>query len=247
MFKILSAWLRALHSLLRGDILWHLLWPTVLAFALWIALAVAVWGETANLLLQYVQAWPAVGKWFADGSLWALALTGFAHILLLLLFVPLSLLTASVLISVFALPLMLERVAASDYPELQLRRGGTQIGSITNALLALLLFIVLALLSLPLWLIPGMGIFLSIGLSAWLNQRCYRYDALMQHADAHELQALPARHRAELYALGLGAGVLAYVPLLNLFVPALTGLSFVHFLLQALREARANEHIIDIN
>ncbi|MFT3733872.1 MAG: EI24 domain-containing protein [Rhodocyclaceae bacterium] len=245
MEKIFIALGRAVRSLSRGHILWHLLWPTLLAFAIWIGVGIAIWGETASLLLDYVQAWPAVGKWFADGSALALGLGAAAHLLLVLLFVPLSLITATVLISVFAVPLMLDRVAATDYPELAKRNGGSQIGSITNALLSLMIFLVLALLSLPLWLIPGMGLVLPVALGAWLNQRCYRYDALMQHADAHELVALPRRHRGKLWLLGIGAGVLVYVPFLNFFVPAITGLAFVHYLLQALREARKTEHIIE--
>ncbi|GAA5170249.1 EI24 domain-containing protein [Viridibacterium curvum] len=247
MDSIFVALARAARSLTRGHILWHLLWPTLLAFAIWIAVGIALWSESAALLLDYVQAWPAVGKWFADGSALALALGAAAHLLLVLLFLPLSLITATVLISVFAVPLMLDRVAASDYPDLARRNGGSQIGSITNAILSLVIFIVLALLSLPLWLIPGMGLVLSVALGAWLNQRCYRYDALMQHADVRELSELPRRHRGKLWLLGIGAGVLVYVPFLNFFVPAITGLAFVHYLLQALREARKTEHIIDVN
>lgn len=238
MNRFLLAWFRALHSMTRPDLLWHLVWPTLLAFLIWIWVGISLWTDAARLLLEYVQRWPVVGEWFIDGSMYALALASFAHILLVLLLVPLSLLTASVLLSVFAVPVMLDRVARSDYPDLSERNGGTQIGSITNALLAVLIFVVLALVSLPLWLIPGVGVVLSIVLPAWLNQRCYRYDALMRHADAEEMRALPARHRGALYLIGIFAGVMVYVPLLNFFVPALTALAFVHYLLQTLRESR---------
>lgn len=239
--------IRAFRSLSRGHILWHLLWPTLLAFAIWISVGIAIWAESAALLLGYVQAWPAVGNWFADGSALAVALGAAAHLLLILLFVPLSLLTATVLISVFALPMMLDRVAATDYPDIAQRKGGSQIGSVINALWSLMIFIVLALVTLPLWLIPGMGLVLTVALGAWLNQRCYAYDALMLHADEREMRELPQRHRAKLWLLGAVAGVLVYVPFLNFFVPAITGLVFVHYLLQALREARGRKHIIDVN
>jgi uncharacterized protein involved in cysteine biosynthesis len=109
---------------------------------------------------------------------------------------------------------------------------------------ALLFFIVLGLLSLPLWFVPGLGIVLSIALSAWLNQRCYRYDALMQHADRDELRRLPREHRGSLYLIGATAGVLVFVPIFNFFVPALSGLAFVHYLLQALRESRGSAEVI---
>ena len=41
--------------------------------------------------------------------------------------------------------------------------------------------------------------------------------------------------------------VLAHVPFINLFAPALAGLAFVHYLLSALRLARRTENIIEVN
>ena len=240
------AWGRALRSLMQGDLLWHLLWPTLLAFLLWGVALVFVWAESAVLILHFVQTWPLVGSWFAEGSAQAAFLMAFAHVMLIILCVPLSLLTAAVFIAVFALPLMLDRVAARDYPDVEKRRGGTQLGSVANALWAVLLFLVMALLSLPLWFIPGVGLVLSILLSGWLNQRCYRYDALMQHADRAELKYLPREHRASLFGLGAAAGALAFIPFVNFFVPALTGLAFVHYLLEALRVSRQQGLIIDV-
>ncbi|MDB5800402.1 MAG: hypothetical protein JWL63_1341 [Rhodocyclales bacterium] len=244
MAKVATAWVRAARSLMRPDILWHMLWPTFVAFALWIVAAVLVWSEAADLILHFVQRWPWVGHWFATGSAQALVVTGFAHVMLILLLVPLSLLTAAVLISVFALPLMLDRVAATDYPDLVQRRGGSQLGSVINALRALLLFIIVGAMTLPLWFIPGLGIVLSIVLSAWLNQRCYRYDVLMRHADREELRRLPRENRGALYLIGAAAGVLVFVPIFNFLVPALSGLAFVHYLLQELRESRSSAKVV---
>lgn len=233
------AWTRAARSLMRPDIFWHLLWPTLIAFVAWTIAALLVWSDAGVVVLHFVQTWPWVGNWFAEGSTQAGFVIGFAHLLLILLFLPLSLLTSAVLISLIALPLMLDRVASTDYPDLVERRGGSQIGSVANAVWALVLFLIIGGVTLPLWFIPGMGIVLSVGLSAWLNQRCYRYDALMRHADREELKRLPRERRSGLYAIGGTAGVLVFVPVFNFLVPALSGLAFVHYLLQALRDSRA--------
>jgi hypothetical protein len=240
------AWARAARSLIRPDIFWHMLWPSLVAFVIWVVVAILVWSEAASLLLHFVQTWPWVGTWFADGSTQAVFMVGFAHVMLVLLFVPLSLLTAAILIALIALPLMLDRVAATDYPDVAERRGGSQLGSLANALGAVLLVIVVGAISLPLWFIPGMGVVLCIGLSAWLNQRCYRYDGLMRHADREEMRRLPREQRGGLYAIGGVSGVLVFVPIFNFFVPALSGLAFVHYLLQALRESRASAVVIDV-
>jgi hypothetical protein len=112
--------------------------------------------------------------------------------------------------------------------------------SLVNALWATVLFTLLLILTLPLWLVPGLGVALPILLSAWLNQRVYRYDALMQHADREELRVLPKQCRGGLYLVGLGTGLLAWMPLANLFAPAFAGLASVHYCLSALERRRGS-------
>ena len=122
----------------------------------------------------------------------------------------------------------------------------SQIGSVWNALTSVIQFLVLLVLSLPLWLIPGAGLLISLLLTARLNQQAFRYDALMAHADKFELKALPASQSGGLFGVGLFGAVLAHLPFINLFAPALAGLAFVHYLLSALRLARRTENIIEV-
>lgn len=235
MNQIFLASVRALRSLARADIFWHLVWPTLAAILVWGLLGVFFWSSAVSGVLGLLRALPLVGDSVGEAGVMSVLV----QISLLLLLVPLVYVTASVLVAVLAVPIMLDRLAATDYRELEMRRGGSMAGSVINAMVAVLLFVCALLLSLPLWLIPGMGIAIMVLLTAWLNQRCYRYDALMNHADQVELGRLPREKRGGLYALGIGAAILAFVPFLNLLVPALTGLVFVHYLLEALRVERA--------
>lgn len=235
MNQILLASTRALRSLIRRDIFWHLIWPTVAALALWGLVAVLYWSAAVTVVLDTLQGLPMVGNWVAESGLAPVLVS----ITLLMLLVPLVYVTASVLVAVLALPFMLDRLAATDYRDLEMRHGGSLLGSVLNALVAVLLFLCVLVLSLPLWLIPGLGVAVSVLLSAWLNLRCYRYDALMNHADALELRRIARDRRGGMYALAIATALLAFVPLLNLLVPALTGLVFVHYLLEALRTERA--------
>ena len=166
---------------------------------------------------------------------------------LVMLALPMIYVTAAFLVAAVALPLMLERVAATDYADIARRAGGSQVGSVWNALTSVLQFIVLLVLSLPLWLIPGAGLLISLLLTAWLNQRAFSYDALMAHADKFEMKALPAAQSGGLFGVGLLGAAMAHVPLINLFAPALSGLAFVHYLLSALRVARQRDNIIEVN
>lgn len=238
MTEVLNAYGRALRSLLQPAIFWHLLWPTALSAIIWIVVAWLSWdtvGAGIERLFNEV-GWLnwILQRW--DDS--ALAATIFVKVVLGLLLIPLIYSTAMLIVAVFALPLMLERVAASDYPDLERRRGGTLDGSVGNALLAAGVFMVGWVITLPLWLIPGMAIILPVLLSAYLNYRGYSYDALSLHGDAEEIRRTIARERGQLYLTGIIAGLLVYIPVINLVVPAYAGLAFIHYGLESLRRAR---------
>lgn len=231
---------RALLSLIRPGILWHLLWPSLLATLIWLFAGLVFIGELAAWLQGGLPAIPLIGGWFADGSAFATAAAGgLITLMLWITTLPLIYVTAVLIVASVALPMMLERVGAREYPDLEKRGGGSQWGSIATSLKAALLFLLLLVLSLPLWLIPGASVAITLLLSARLNRVCFSYDVLMQHADPIELARLPREHADRLNLLAVIGGVLALVPLLNLIAPALSGLSFAHYLLGALRRERA--------
>ncbi|NTV10350.1 MAG: EI24 domain-containing protein [Zoogloea sp.] len=247
MSDVFLAFGRAVRSLFRRDILWHLLWPALLASVVWMAVAIATWGD----VVQWVSGWVSSLGWFDtpdDAAIPTLGLLAvMVHILIALVLLPLIYFTAIVLVAAVALPMMLARVSETDYRDLELRRGGSGLGSTWNALVAAGLFLLGMLLTLPLWLIPGAGLVISVILTAWMNRRAFGYDALMLHADAEEMRRLRSEHSGPLFQLGVACALLAYVPLANLLAPAVCGLAYVHYLLEALRRDRAARgwHIVE--
>ncbi len=238
MNEALSAFGRALRSLSRPVMFWHLVWPTLAALLLWGELAWFFWDEASATLIGWFQEWTWLHQLMDRTQFVSVAALATANILLAILFVPLIYATALMLVALVALPLMLERVAPADYPDLEKRKGGSMAGSVWNSLYALVVYLAGWLVTLPLWLIPGAGLLLPVILSAYLNQRAYRYDALMQHADAGEMNRLFRQERGGLWLVGIVSGLLAYVPVVNLVVPAYAGLAFAHYCLSALRRMR---------
>jgi hypothetical protein len=98
---------------------------------------------------------PLVGGWLAASDTALLVALVMFKIGLVVLALPIIYVTAAFLVAAVALPLMAERVAAQDYADIARRGGGSQVGSVWNALTSVLQFLVLLVLSLPLWLIPG--------------------------------------------------------------------------------------------
>lgn len=214
-----------------------MVWPALLALALWIGLAVAFWSRAAAAIDVALRNTPVV-EWMITALPLALIAAHLGWIVLALLFVPLVLLTATLIIGVFAMPMMVNHVAGRDYPQLARGRGGGFVGSGWNALAAFLWFALLAAVTLPLWLLPPLWPVLPVLLLGYLNQRLFAYDALAEHASAAELAQIVRGDRAPLYALGVIAALFGHVPLLGLFAPVYAGLAFIHYCLARLREAR---------
>jgi CysZ protein len=235
MNMIIDAMVRALRDLFNLRVLWVVLWPMLVAGLLWIGLGVTFWHTFSGWIAQGldtlgVQAWLTGLEpiWLASGI---------QVMLHLLLFVPLVYLTALIITALFGMTALIRVVAERDYPELQRASGGSMIGSLWNAVIAMLLFIALWVVTFPLWLI-GIGVIVPFVAAAYLNQRLFRYDALADHASADEMTGLFKSERSSWWGLGLLTGLVQFVPLLNLLGPVFAALAFIHYGLARLQQQR---------
>lgn len=230
MIEVFAAFSRSLRDLTRTDVLWQAIWPPLVALVFWVAVAVAVWTHGLALMASIVPELPWSGwEWVAH---WA------AIILLVAAFAALVYFTAILLVAVFALPRLVNLVAASDYPDLGRHGENVFWGSLGNTLGVGAIFVAGFLVTLPLLLIPGVLLVLPLLWASWLNQRTFRFDALAEHATRAEMRRLVAENRSSFYAAGVGTAAAAHLPLVNLLVPAFTALVFVHLGLAALRRQR---------
>jgi CysZ protein len=192
----------------------------LLALALWATLGFAFWSDAQALLARLLPQLPWTGwDWVAR---WA------GVFLLLAVLAALTYITATMLVAIFALPLLIRLVAQRDYPELGRHGENVFWASLGNTLAAGAIFMVGSLAMLPLLLIPGMLLVLPLLWAAWLNQRTFRFDALAEHATAAELKRIVGDNRRALLAGGAGHRRRAHLPLVNLLAPAFTALVFVH-------------------
>ena len=236
MNDVLQAFGRAFRSMLHPRMLALTIWPMLVALVAWLGLAWFYW----DLWSQWLSAMLAA----SDVVSW-LQQHGFSGVvrysvwmLLWLLLAPAILITALLIAALVEMPLIVSFIASRDYPALERRRGGTVTGSVVNALVAVFVFAALWVVTLPLWLTGLLAPVLPVVISAYLNQRLFRYDALSDHASAEEYRAILKSNRGRMYLLGALLALLYYVPLLNLMVPVLSGLAFTHFGLARLAELR---------
>lgn len=263
MQKILVTFGKALLSQLH----YRMLLLTVLPFVV----SVAIWGVLLWLGLQPMIDW--LHAYFTDSGgfrvagdvLGWLGLGAVSTVLVPLIamwvLLPLMILTALVFVGVMAMPIIVRHVGARHYPELEMKKGGSVLGSLWIATYSFLIFAVLWLATLPLVLFPPLTFVVQPALWGWLTYRVMAYDALSEHASAEEMKTLLRRHRWPLLAIGAVTGAMGAAPTLLwlggalsvIFFPVLaagaiwlyvlvfvfTGLWFEHYCLDALRQYRA--------
>lgn len=242
---MIDALTAATRSLFRGRIFGLVLWPLLGSMLLWGVLIYLFWGWMLATLDTVTTLTPVRDFLVEYGIGW---IVGSAALIVLLILMPtLVVLTAVFITAVIAMPILINRVAEQDYPELWREKGGSFLGGLWNSCAALLVYLALWLLLLPLWLILPVAAFLPILLNAYLNTLMFRYDALAEHATADEYREIKRRAGPQLFGLGVVAAILQLIPLFNLVSPVYSGLSFIHLgltELQKLRQERQSDSLL---
>lgn len=259
---VLDAFARAVVSQLHM----RMLLLTVVPFLL----SLAIWGIVLFFSLQPLYDW--VHAYFTGHDLFGMVGgwldmvgAGFATYVMVPLvamwvLLPLMILTALAFIALFAMPSIIRHVASRHYPQLERRQGGSIWGSLWVSLYSFVIFAFLWVLSLPLALVPPLGLIVQALLWGWLTYKVLCYDALAEHADPQEYRLLQRRHRTALLLIGTLTGAMGAAPMLLWLGGALavflfpvfaafsiwlyvlvfifTGLWFSHYCLAALAEIR---------
>ena len=232
--SVLGALLYGLGNLFHPRMLWLMLWPMLVALAIWGTAALVMWTRLALWLAELFNQW-ALGIVRVELGQLSLFL---ANVALLLLFVPLVYLTALFILGAFGMQKMVDHVAARSFPHLERRRGGSTAGSVWNAIVTFGGMLLFFAVSLPLWLVPVLWPVITLAILTWVNQRLLRYDAVAEHADAAEMKRLFREQRGALLLLGFLLALVAYVPFVGFLGPVVFGLAFIRYLLGALEAIR---------
>ena len=201
----------------------------VLAMAIALALLLALWlGATA--LLEEAR---FAGIGWLDAVIIVLGSLG-ALVVAWLLFPAMALLV---------LGLFLDGVVAAverrHYPGLGPRRplglGATLASALRLFLLALLVNIVL----LPAYLVPGINLFVYYGLNGYLVGREYFELVALRRVDGAAAQVMWRRHRGRLILVGMIIVFLLSLPLINLVAPVIGAAFMLHVFEELRRRAPA--------
>ena len=237
MDKVFGALAGAVRSLVHPIILVVMVIPMVISLVFWLVVGWLAWDAWSHLAQTQVVGWMP-STWTAK---WDLAWLGTVAALMgaVMALAPMVIVTSLLIATLFAMPILLSHVARESFSDLERRRGGTISGSAWNAVVALGGFLILWVLTLPLWLLGPLAVVVPLLLSANLNQRLFRYDALSEHASAEEMGRIFNQARGRLFLLGLITGLLYFIPPFSLVAPVLSALAFIHLCLRELQDLRA--------
>jgi len=118
--SIARSLLYGVANLPHPRMLWLMLWPMLIALAIWGTVQSRYWMRVATLIAGVLQRWLETAMFFASFNLGDATLIT-AHVLLFLVFVPLVYLTALFILGVFGMQAMVDHVARRSFPELERR------------------------------------------------------------------------------------------------------------------------------
>jgi len=188
--------------------------PSLLALGLWAVLLFL----TLQPLIDFLQQnFVATSSYQLAGNiltfLGLFALKAFiVPLMAMWLLLPLMLTSALIFVAVVAMPLVNRSISRKYFPELEKKHGASWARSAVHAVLSLMLFLCLWLISLPLSLLLHAGLIVQPILVGWFTCRVMAYDAMAAHASIEERQIITRQHRWQLWTVGIISGVLGTLP-----------------------------------
>ena len=232
MAEVMLALIKSMMNLRERRIWWLVLAPALVSLVLWLGLTFLVLDTLVASFMDlppmtWLTGWGAIwlAKFFAVIGGWLVILAA-AYV------------TAMLLAAIFILPVLLRILSERDYADVARVGKDSVLASVGNSLFATVGFVAGWLLTLPLWLVPGLGLILPLLWMAWLTRQTFAYDAACVHASDAEWQRLKREHRGPLLWLGVVMGLLGHVPVIGLLTPTVAALAYVHYCLNALRQMR---------
>ncbi len=225
------------------DSLWravaYCLYPPVIILSL-APLATLVLAVFAFAYWGWQPSVAAMQSWLQGSALEAAVLRGLGwlnladylhflpRLLVLCVAIPAILIACLLVVTWLSTPALMHIVAQRRFPTLEKKHGGALLASAFWSVGYTLLALLIMLASLPLWLLPPLGLVIPSLIGGWLVAKLLPYDVLAEHASAQERRTLTQRHRFTLLGMGIITGLLGSAPGLLLASGALAiGLFFI--------------------
>ncbi|MBL7670376.1 MAG: EI24 domain-containing protein [Bdellovibrionaceae bacterium] len=236
---------RAFVSLLIPKIWWYILLPILVSMVLLLGSAILLWTFGFTQLQEFLQAGVLI-EWISKPflSFWTQAPVVLSQIvagvIIIVTVIILSYLICLLLLSTLLVPLLLPIVAEKYYPQLRIPANVYGSGLLVTTV-SFVKYCFGLMVTLPLWLIPGMAFFLTAFWNGYLASQVFPIDVLQGWSTVAEFREIRKTNNLMHFSLGILTSMLFFIPVINLIAPALMALAFAHFDFQALDSLRKRE------
>ncbi len=229
-------------DLFRQRILMLVLIPPLASLALWGVLGFLFWDQILRfsqifaekfLYTQQIPQWMI--DWFSLTP--ETVATVLAVVVAVLLILPLAILTSVLVTSFLAMPVVILQVGES-FPDLKKEGTGIFRASVANMVKSSVIYLILWVLTLPLWMVPGLGFAIPILLNGYLNYRLFVFDSLAEYATLKEIREILKQKRIDFLLLGVITSMMIVLPVLYLILPVYSALCFTRLSLSELEAHR---------
>ena len=138
--------------------------------------------------------------------------TGIASLIVIALTIPVVVAFTLVLVGLWVTPAIVTMVSRRRFPGLERRHGGSWWLALFASLGYTMAALLAVMVTLPLWLVPGLALVLPPLIWGWLTAEIMGFDALAEHASQPERSAIRRAHRFQLLVMGVICGFLCGVP-----------------------------------
>lgn len=220
---LFGAFWRAAAYCLHPRVIVLSLAPVLLAGGLVLGLAWLYWAAAVDAVNTWLSFWTlgdAVLRWLESvGAAGLRAIV--APLIIVAVAVPMVVMLSLLLVALLMTPSIVALVAKRRFPTLEPRHGasGWTTAAWSLGITAVALLVLLA--SLPLWLLPPLGLVLPPLVWGWASGKIFAFEVLADHADADERRELLRAHKGPLLAMGVVTGFMGAVPALVWAVGAL--------------------------
>lgn len=211
---MLDSFWRALAYLFMPRIIGLSLMPLLIAGSLTLVMGYFFWTDAVTAVRATLESWSLVEamlQWI-DGMIGSSFRTVLAPLVVVAFAVPVVIVLSLLLVALLATPSIVSLVAERRFAELERRHGAAAWRSVAWSLGYTLAACVALLLTMPLWLIPGVVFVLPPLIWGWLTAKVMAFDVLADHATQDERRAVLKAHAWPLMVIGITTGFLGAAP-----------------------------------
>ena len=211
---MLDSFWRASAYCLHPRVMVLSLLPLLLIAGLALVLGYFFWESALDAVNATIASWELMSTliaWLERAGLSGLK-AAIAPLVVVFVATPVIVVLSLLVVAALMTPAILTLVAKRRFPTLERKHGGSLLGGAFGALWATLVAFIAMVVSVPLWFIPPLVLFVPPLIWGWLTYRVMCYDVLADHASREERHELIRRHRARLFGMGVITGYLGAAP-----------------------------------